>query len=173
MARLLTLLGLALLAVAEVASLIWLTDALGASGALLVLTLDVMVGVLVMRWAARGPAPDRGWRITAGAIIAIPGLVLDLVGVLLLVPPVREWAKAHLMRTTESALRRRGVSVVTVTDATGVRRATVVPGDVIGGEVVEESGSSPDTPTDRGSSPNPGPPNSGPRVVRGEIAGTE
>ena len=100
-------------------------------------------------------------------------IVAAVVGVLLLVPPVREWAKAHLMRTTESALRRRGVSVVTVTDATGVRRATVVPGDVIGGEVVEESGSSPDTPTDRGSSPNPGPPNSGPRVVRGEIAGTE
>ena len=167
MVRLLTLLGLALLVVAEVASLMWLTDALGPAGALLVLALDMMLGVAIMRWAARGPAPDRGWRITAGAIIALPGLVLDLVGLLLLVGPVRDWVKGHLMARTESALRRRGVSVVTITDPTGAPRTTVVPGDVISGEVVEES--TPDMGADRaGSSPDPGP-----RVVRGEIAGTE
>ena len=169
MARLLTLLTLALLVVAEIASLMWLSDWLGPAGALLVLALDMMLGVAIMRWAARGPAPDRGWRITAGAIVALPGLVLDLVGLLLLVGPIREWAKGHLMRRTESALRRRGVSVVTVTDASGVPRATVVPGDVISGEVVPDSGPSPDSRTDRAGSP----PDPGPRVVRGEIAGPE
>lgn len=171
MARFLTLLGVGVLAAAEIAALMWLTDALGASGALLVLGADMLAGVLVMRWAARGSATDRGWKLAAGAIIALPGLVLDLLGVLLLVPPIRAWAKAHLTRRTESALRRRGVSVVTITDPTGARRTTVVPGDVIAGEVIDDGAAapSPDMPTDRaGSSPEPGP-----RVVRGEIAGPE
>lgn len=172
MARFATLLGLALLVAAEVAALMFLVDALGAGGAMLVLAADMLLGLLVMRWAARGPAADRGWRIAGGAVIALPGLVLDLVGLALLVRPVREWLKGHIVRRTESALRRRGVSVVTVTDQSGVRRTTVVPGDVISGEVLDEPAGptmAPGTPTDRGgSSPNPGP-----RVVRGEIAGTE
>ncbi len=34
-------------------------------------------------------------------------------------------------------MRKRGVSVITVTDASGAQRTTVVPGDVIPGQVVE------------------------------------
>jgi hypothetical protein len=68
-------------------------------------------------------------------------------------------------------MRKRGVSVITVTDATGAPRTTVVPGDVIPGQVVEgdpaPGGSSGADTTDRaGGEPEPGP-----RVVRGEIAG--
>jgi hypothetical protein len=85
-------------------------------------------------------------------------------------------------------MRKRGVSVITVTDATGAPRTTVVPGDVIPGQVVEgdpapqdqapqhpapqsaaPQSASGDDATDRaGSEPEPGP-----RVVRGEIAGPQ
>ena len=117
------------------------------------------------------PAPSRGWRIAAGAFIALPGLVLDLVGLALLVPPIQRWVSGHLLRGTEAAMRKRGVSVITVTDATGAPRTTVVPGDVIPGEVVEAdsttTGATSGNATDRaGDEPEPGP-----RVVRGEIAG--
>jgi UPF0716 family protein affecting phage T7 exclusion len=167
MARLLTLGTLALLAVAEVAAVLALVDTLGPATTLLVLGLDMLLGMVIMSWAARGPAADRGWRIAAGAFIALPGLVLDLVGVLLLVPASRDWIKRRVARGTESALRRRGVSVVTVTDSDGVRRSTVVPGDVISGEVVDVV--DPGMPQDRAD----GMSEPGPRVVRGEIAGPE
>ncbi len=115
MARLLTLGFLALLAVAEVAAVLALVDWLGPFGAMVVLALDVLVGLMVIRWAVRGPAKDRGFRLAAGAFIALPGLVLDLVGVVLLIPAVRDWVRTRVMRSTESALRRSGISVVTVT----------------------------------------------------------
>jgi hypothetical protein len=70
-------------------------------------------------------------------------------------------------------MRARGVSVITVTDASGAQRTTVVPGDVIPGQVVGGEATPADpsggTATDRaGGEPDPGP-----RVVRGEIAGTD
>ncbi len=170
MARFLTLALLALLAVAEVAAVLALVDAFGGPLALLVLFLDVVAGLAVIRWGARSLPPVRGWRMAAGTFIALPGLVLDLVGVALLVPPIQRWISGHVLRGTEAAMRKRGVSVITVTDASGAPRTTVVPGDVIPGQVVDgETPASPDpgTTTDRaGDEPEPGP-----RVVRGEIAG--
>ncbi|HEX6887401.1 MAG TPA: FxsA family protein [Candidatus Nanopelagicales bacterium] len=163
MARFLTLAVLALLTVAEVATVVALERWLGAGLTLLVLGLDMALGLMIMSWAMRTP-PPRGWRLAAGAVIALPGLVLDLVGLLLLVPAVQRWASTHLTRGTESLLRRQGVSVVTVTDAAGVPRATVVPGDVIPGEVVETS-----EPAST-SSPSDAAGDDGPRIVRGELA---
>ncbi|MGB7983293.1 MAG: hypothetical protein WCF36_21130 [Candidatus Nanopelagicales bacterium] len=164
MARLLALAGLALLAVAEVGAVLALADAFGGSAALVILALDMLLGVWVIRWGARSAPPARGWRIGAGAFIALPGVVLDLVGLALLVPAVQGWVSGHLLRSTEAALRERGVSVVTVTDSSGATRTTVVPGDVIPGEVIDPD---PGSPTDRaGEEPDPGP-----RIVRGEIAG--
>lgn len=167
MSRFLTLLVVALLVVAEVASLLALVDLLGASGAVLVLAADMAVGMLIIRWAVRGPTADRGWRIAAGVIIALPGLVLDLLGLLLLVPAARRWIASHLSKRTAAALRARGVSVVTVTDVRGQPRSTVVPGDVIPGTVVEDP-----TPDSAGGPAGPQP-ESGPRIVRGEIADTD
>jgi UPF0716 family protein affecting phage T7 exclusion len=171
MARFLSLAFLALLAVAEVAAVLALVDRFGGPAALLVLTLDVMAGLAIMRWGARSAPPARGWRIAAGAFIALPGLVLDLVGLALLAPPIQRWVSGHILRGTEAAMRKRGVSVITVTDATGAPRTTVVPGDVIPGQVVEgdpapEGSSGADTTDRAGGEPEPGP-----RVVRGEIAG--
>ncbi len=166
MARLLTLAALALLAVAEVAAVLALTDAFGAGATLMLLALDMLVGVYVMSWGARSAPPARGWRIAAGAVIALPGVVLDLVGLALLVPAIQRWVSGHLLRGTTTVLRQRGVSVVTVTDESGATRTTVVPGDVIPGVVVEpDQGST----TDRaGEEPDPGP-----RIVRGEIADSQ
>jgi UPF0716 protein FxsA len=172
MTRFLTLALLALLAVAEVAAVLALVDRFGGPVALMVLLLDVVAGLAVIRWGARSQPPARGWRIAAGAFIALPGLVLDLVGLALLVPPIQRWVSGHVLRGTEAAMRKRGVSVITVTDASGAPRTTVVPGDVIPGEVVETdsttSGSSGGNATDRAAGDEPEP---GPRVVRGEIAG--
>jgi len=183
MGRFLVLAGLALLTAAEVAAVLWLVGALGPVGALTVLCLDMLAGVLIMRWGLRGPDKERGWRLAAGAVIALPGLVLDLVGLALLVPSVRTWLQGTVLRGTESALRRRGVSVVTVTDASGAARTTVVPGDVITGEVVTDPTGSPASSPDS-TSPDPaafrttkdpgaGAPGSGPSVVRGELAGPD
>ena len=180
MIRLLVLGFLALLTVAEVAAVVALVDWLGPSGALVVLTIDMLIGLLVIRWAALGPPKDRGFRLSAGAFIALPGLVLDLVGVALLIPAVRSWIRARVMRSTESALRRRGISVVTVT---GPR--DVVPGVVVvdGTDASDEQSradaetSRPWEETDAGSPSGPagqrggfdrGRP-SGPPVIRGEI----
>lgn len=181
MARFVTLALLAALAVAEVGAVILLVESVGGPVALLVLFLDVVVGLAVIRWGARSQPPVRGWRIAAGCFIALPGLVLDLVGLALLVPAIQRWLSGHVLRQTEAALRRGGVSVVTVTDASGVPRTTMVPGDVVPGEVVDvgpadvdPAGADPapgraDSTTDQaGDEPEPGP-----KVIRGEILGPE
>jgi UPF0716 family protein affecting phage T7 exclusion len=165
MARFLVLALLAALAVAEVAAVIAIEQRLGAFTTMLVLGLDMLLGVLIMGWALRTP-PPRGWRLLAGAIIALPGFVLDLVGLTLLVPAVQRWASAHLTRGTESMLRRQGMSVVTVTDAAGVRRTTVMPGDVVPGEVLDTD--VPGTPAQTSNDPA-----QRPGVIRGELAGPQ
>ena len=183
MARLITLALLAALTVAEVAVVLWLVDTLGPGGALLVLALDMLLGMLVMRWGLTSPPGPRGFRIAAGTFIALPGLVLDLVGLALLLSPVQSWVRGHLMRTTEGVLGRSGISVVRVTSG------DVIPGSVIPEERGASQAGAPESgasgagagdagvpwpprpnqgsgmPTDRaGSSPDPGP-----RVIRGEI----
>lgn len=167
MTRFLVLAFLAALAVAEVAAVVALEQRLGALPTMLLLGLDMLVGVLIMGWAMR-TAPPRGWRLLAGAVIALPGLVLDVVGLALLVPAVQRWASAHVTRGTESVLRRQGMSVVTVTDAGGVRRTTVVPGDVVPGEVVDAG---PDAAG--GSAGTADDPAQRPGVIRGELAGPQ
>ena len=172
MTRFLTLAFLALLAVAEVAAVLALVDRFGGPVALMVLLLDVVAGLAVIRWGARSQPPARGWRIAAGAFIALPGLVLDLVGLALLVPPIQRWVSGHVLRGTEAAMRKRGVSVITVTDASGRPAHDSRPGGCDprggrGGGLNHDRRSSGGNATDRaGDEPEPGP-----RVVRGEIAG--
>ncbi len=173
MARFLTLALLAVLAVAEVAAVVALVDVAGATTALLLLILDVLVGLYVLRWGARSQPPARGWRMAGGAIIAIPGFVLNVVGGLLLIPALQRWVSGHVLRSTTQALRKRGVSIVTVTDATGAPRTTVVPGAVIPGEVIDPEAQAP-THGEAGGAPGSAPGRApdhdgGPPVVRGEI----
>lgn len=166
MARLLVLAALAALAVAEVAAVLALVNWIGPAATIIALGLDMLAGVLVMRWAVRGAPEQRGWRLAAGSFIVLPGLVLDMVGLALLVPGVQVWLQAKVLRGTESMLRRSGLTVVTVTDPSGARRTTVAPGDVIPGEVVDLGEPGPGMPADRAD----GTSDTGPRVVRGELA---
>jgi UPF0716 family protein affecting phage T7 exclusion len=168
MARLLVLGALAALTVAEVAAVLALVSWVGPATTIIVLGLDMLLGVLVMRWAVRGAPERRGWRLASGSFIALPGLVLDLVGVALLLPGVQGWLQERVLRGTESMLRRSGLTVVTVSDPSGARRTTVAPVDVIPGEVVDLGEPQPGTPerADEAS-------DTGPRVVRGEILGPD
>jgi UPF0716 family protein affecting phage T7 exclusion len=170
MARLLVLAALAGLAVAEVAAVLALVDFLGPAPTVGVLALDMLLGILVMRWAVRGPAVGRGWRLTAGAFIALPGLVLDAVGAMLLIPAVQSWAQTRVMAGTQTVLRRQGLSVVTVTDPGGGQRTTVVTGDVIAGQVVDPDSANG---ADHSNPPASGPGQDGTPTVRGELAGPD
>ncbi|MGV1004203.1 MAG: hypothetical protein ACOYEV_05435 [Candidatus Nanopelagicales bacterium] len=138
MKRFVVLSTLALLTVLEVGSWVLLRDNIGPLAVVMVLLLDMIVGIAIMRWGALSQPPERVWRITGGAIIAFPGLVLDLVGVALIVPATRRLITGSVQRKAEEAVRRSGMSVVTVTGADGSRVTTVMPGDVIAGEVIAD-----------------------------------
>lgn len=139
MTRFLTLLALALLAAAEVTAVIWLAEQFGPLGALSVVGLDVFLGIYLFGIAARSVGEQRGWRMAAAAVIALPGLVLDLVGLALYLPSVQQFVIKNLRNSAHEAFARQGVSVVTVTDATGMPKTAFIQGDVIAGEVVDIS----------------------------------
>lgn len=161
MRRFWVLLALALLTILEVGAWLTIAERFGAGGALGLLLGQAVVGIAIMRWGARSSPADRGWRISGGALIAFPGLLLGLVGVALIIPTSREAIKRAMTRKAEDAMRRSGMSVITVTGDDGSPVTTVVPGDVISGEVVTR-------PTDRTGAPQDAS-QSGPRVVRGEL----
>lgn len=169
MARFLTLASLALLTIAEIAAVLALYNWVGPALALAVLGLDMLAGLLVMRWALTSPAgADRGWKVAGGAFIALPGLVLDLVGLALLLPPTRSWLKRVLQRNVAAAAARSGVSVITVTGPDGSPATAVVPGEVIVGEVVQVDPQAGPPPGAAGrNEPQP------PRIIAGELAGPQ
>ncbi len=162
---------LALLTILEVGAWLAIGQRIGLAGALAVVIAQAIAGVAVMRWAARGDAVDRGWRIAGGALIAFPGLLLGLVGVALIVPTTRALIKEAMTRKAEEAIRRSGMSVVTVTGADGGLVTTLVEGDVISGEVIKGGSAARaggQNQTDRtGTSSDASP--SGPQIIRGEL----
>ncbi|TDC65831.1 FxsA family protein, partial [Micromonospora sp. KC207] len=90
------------------------------------------------RAAAQAGAPP-GEQVTDGLVglvgallLAAPGLVSGLVGVLLLVPPVRRLARAGVRRATE-----RRVSSMVAGDLFGPRRVRVRRGDAQSGPAPE------------------------------------
>ncbi len=110
-----------------------------------------------------GTMGDSALKFAGGALIAIPGFLTDLVGLLLMIPPIRRltrrWGAAMIGRS----LRKRGMSVVTTT-VDGVPVTRVVPGDVVAGDVinrVDEPG------------PHPGGPSPENRPISGEIVGRD
>lgn len=165
MKRLVVLSTLALLTILEVGSWVLLHDNVGPVAAVMVLLLDMIVGVAIMRWGALSQPPERAWRMIGGAIIAFPGLILDLVGIALIVPTTRKWIVDPVQRKAEEAVRRSGMSVVTVTGADGVGVTTVVPGDIIAGEVIPDDSTAPRQAQPARSPAEP--------VIRGEILSGE
>ncbi|WP_299541250.1 FxsA family membrane protein [uncultured Streptomyces sp.] len=92
--------------------------------------------------AAVGPAPSsrgNGFLMLAGILLMIPGMITDVAGLLLLVPPVR----TALSRATERSLEKRvrAASPGSLSDAFQQSRIHRPDGKVVQGEVIREEGS--------------------------------
>lgn len=154
----------------EIAVAFWLASLVGW---LLVIGLTIAgfaLGVIVMSSAgtqaaaalreasATGTAPtgsvgSSATRFIAGVLIATPGFVTDVLGLLLLIPPVGGLARRLGVLGIARWARRQNLSVVTTT-VQGETVTRVVPGDVIVGDVIKrEDGASPSGSTP--SSPKP------------------
>lgn len=92
-----------------------------------------------------GTVGDSALLFAAGLLIAIPGFLTDLIGLLLMIPPlrrlVRRWAAGVITRR----LQARGLSVLT-TNVDGTTVTRVVPGDVVAGEVISRADEDPTKP---------------------------
>ncbi|MCZ3389308.1 MAG: FxsA family protein [Actinomycetia bacterium] len=123
-------------------------DALGFGPATLLLLVAVVLGVIVMRsaWRRRPRSTESAILMAAGILLLLPGYVSDVVGLLLLLPPVRALLRVWIGQRVARRLTSWNLTILRWDDDTGrITRTDVVPG-----EVVE------DGPTDG-------------RVVRGEI----
>jgi UPF0716 protein FxsA len=140
---------------------IWLlTVVAGASSGLVVLLLivaGVVLGSVVIKRAGRrafqnlnealnrGTAPSRGggngWMMLGGLLLMLPGLVSDVLGLLLLLPPVQKAVGRYAERTVDRKLR--AVVPGSLGDAFQQARMHHPDGKVVPGEVVR-----PDTGTD-------------------------
>jgi UPF0716 protein FxsA len=157
----------------------WLAGFIGWGGVVLVVLVLILVGVGVMRRAgfaaARSLRPvsydgatvipatsteamtqvgrdvgDAGALFVAGFLIALPGLVTSAVGLVLLVPPVRRWARGRFARSVRRRAEAAGVvfdSRTTITTVQGDvlreddRREDIPParGEILSGEIVRDT----------------------------------
>jgi UPF0716 protein FxsA len=159
---------LGLYAVIEVAALVAVVSWLGFGPTLLLLMAGALVGMWLVRRegaraalavaeAVRGGRPahaemtDGALIGLAGLLILVPGVVSDVLGLLLVLPPTRALARTWLLRNVQ----RRVPLLHTVRIRTG---GPVVEGSVVDGSVVEGSvvdGSVVDGGTDGGMPPAP------------------
>jgi UPF0716 protein FxsA len=130
---LLILLGLA----AELVSIMVVGNALGVVLTLLLLLAGGFAGIGLIRSAGTGVvteirssvqasslqrvAAGRALaRVAAGLLFIMPGFFSDLLGVLLLLPPVRRWLRTLLSVETVSAARRAGPRDGTIIEAEAI-----------------------------------------------------
>ncbi|WP_405089412.1 FxsA family protein [Micromonospora sp. NBC_01392] len=161
-------LALLLLTLLELAVFVLVGRAVGFGAALLLVFAASLLGLVLLRregmraWrrfraAAQagqppGPQVTDGLVGLAGALLlALPGLVSGVVGLLLLVPPLRRLAGGGVRRTAE-----RRVSSMVAGDLFGPRRVRVYPG-------APQPAPSPSPQSPAGQSPQPGP------AIEGEI----
>ncbi|MGY4907800.1 FxsA family membrane protein [Streptomyces sp. 900116325] len=92
--------------------------------------------------AAPSGSKGNGFLMLGGLLIMIPGLISDVAGLLLLVPPVR----AMLGRRAEKSLERRMRTATpgSLSDAFQQARIHRPDGKVVQGEVIRESDTQPD-----------------------------
>jgi UPF0716 protein FxsA len=140
------------LPIAEIYVMVLVADQLGWGLTLLGLVCLSLLGVLVIRGTARAAreiarsttsmsmaevprtgtqAADAGFRLLAGILLVVPGFITGLVGLLLLVPPIRALARAGAGTTI---VRRYPGMQATFTR---IRLTTTDPGNVVRGEVVD------------------------------------
>lgn len=155
------LLGLGVLAVAEIALLVWVADAIGVGWTLLVLLALAALGGLLLRregaraWASLREAqakPDQVGRtisdaalvLVGGLLLMLPGFLTDVLGIICLVPVTRPLARRGVQAVLNAATRR-------YRDQADLLDAKLRPDTVVRPDAVVR-----DTPDD-------------PTVIRGEI----
>lgn len=134
-------LALAVTAVVEIAVFVLVGHSVGFGRAILLVAATSLLGVLLLRregvraWQGFRAAADAGRppgeRVTdglvglaAGLLLAVPGFVTGVAGLLLMLPPVRRLARHRVQRAAE-----RRVSGALAGDLFGPRRVRVRRGD--------------------------------------------
>lgn len=99
----------------EIAAFIWVGGQIGILATLAAIVLTAFAGIALVRWQglgmimdtrammARGEMPQKQFAemmmiAVAGFLLMVPGFLTDIVGLLLLVPPVRTWIYGALSR---------------------------------------------------------------------------
>lgn len=167
-ARTLVPLAIAAWAVLEIWLLILVADVAGGFTVLLLLAAGVVLGAVVMKSAGRrafrnltetlqqmpgqpgadgsSPAPassrGNGFLMLGGLLIMIPGMISDVAGLLLLVPPVRSALSKYAERSLER--RMRGAAPGGLSDAFQQARMHRPDGKVVQGEVIRDDPARPD-----------------------------
>lgn len=161
-------LAIAAWAVLEIWLLTVVADVAGGFTVLLLLVAGVVLGAVVMKRAGRrafrnltetlqqmpgqpgadgsSPAPSstrgNGFLMLAGLLIMIPGMISDVAGLLLLVPPVRSALSRYAERSLERRMKAAGSG--SFSDAFQQARIHRPDGKVVQGEVIREEPSHPD-----------------------------
>ncbi len=105
---------------------------------------------------------DSGIKFVAGALITTPGFVTDVIGLILLIPPVRTLARRGAALWFVRWARGKNMSVIK-TNVDGATVTRVVPGDVVAGDVIHREDADPDADTREQQHPDT------PRGPRGEL----
>jgi UPF0716 family protein affecting phage T7 exclusion len=109
-------------------------DALGFGPATLLLLAAVVLGIVVMRsaWRRRPRNTDSAIMMTAGVLLLLPGYVSDVVGLLLLLPPVRAVLRVWIGQRVARRLASWNLTILRWDDDSGrLTRTDVVPGEVV------------------------------------------
>lgn len=144
----------------ELAALLYLGRATSVSFVLLVVVLTGILGVIVLRWQgyalvqrARKQMENReipslpimdGFMIFIAAMLLIfPGVIGDVIGFSLLIPPVRRWYIAAISWYLKKRFHIHKRTTVVSTDGSG-ERTVVVDSEVLDGsaKVIDEQASS-------------------------------
>ncbi|MFE3827999.1 FxsA family membrane protein [Streptomyces sp. NPDC059092] len=174
-ARTLVPLAVAVWLVLEIWLLTVVAEAAGGFTVLLLLVGAVVLGAVVMKSAGRrafqnltetlqrqqspGTAPPEGatgstgngFLMLGGLLIMLPGLITDVLGLLLLVGPVRTALGRYTERSLERRMRAAGPG--TLGDAFQQARMRQPDGKVVQGEVIKEDGTPARHPEDEGPRP--------------------
>jgi UPF0716 protein FxsA len=177
-------LALAVWLVLEIWLLTLVADAAGGFAVFLLLAAGVLLGAAVVKRAGRrafrsldatvraaqgGGQPQDGQRdardasenegngltMLGGILLIVPGMITDVAGLLLLVPPVQRAVRAALERTVERRLSRATAGMEGLFQQARIHRPD---GKVVQGEVVREEPTSRDDPGNGGDDQGPRPP---------------
>jgi len=132
-------------------------DAVGFGPATLLLLAGVVLGIVVMRsaWRRRPRNTDSAILMTAGVLLLLPGYVSDVVGLLLLLPPVRALLRVWIGQRVARRLASWNLTILRWDDDSGrLTRTDIVPGEVVQddstggrvvrGEIVQNPGEEPE-----------------------------